>query len=370
MELNKLWLLILDTIDMSQAISVGIFLLIMNKRRKNSLVYLGFFLVVYGLGTLSDIFSSFNVFENNAFQNLLDFNFFWLIPVLLYLYTQQVAIPNPKRTSYYLLLPGGIDFFMNIGKFFLPLQAKTAFENSWFYITFTMIGFLFGIVIIFLIFGKIQKHSKLIKNQYSSVENRDLKWLNVAIVSIITLLFISGFLEFLATRFIADLFISLASLFITYWIAYNGLIQQVSVNLISEKQNIPITKGTQKSINLNDDKKDKQNLVIKKIINLLNQEKLFLNPDLTIVHIADKIGEHPRLVSGSINSICQENFNRFINKYRIEEAKQLLLNKKLEHLNMEGIGLEAGFNSNSSFYTAFKKELNITPLQFLKNSKS
>jgi len=157
-------------------------------------------------------------------------------------------------------------------------------------------------------------------------------------------------------------------LFITFWIAYNGLLQQTSINLVGDGgSHTTKIKETPKSLSV-DDKKEKQNQVVTKIKELLNEEKLYLNCDLTIVHIADKIGEHPRFVSGSINGICNVNFNRFINRYRVEEAKKLLQNNSSEHLNMEGVGFEAGFNSNSSFYSAFKNELNITPLQFLKNS--
>jgi AraC-like DNA-binding protein len=124
---------------------------------------------------------------------------------------------------------------------------------------------------------------------------------------------------------------------------------------------------TEKTV-ANTDAKHQQ--VLKAIGALLNAEKLYLNPELTIVDLAERIGEHPRLVSTSINRSCGENFNRFINKYRVEEARLRLLNSDVAHLNMEGIGIDAGFNSNSSFYTAFKKELNMTPLQYLKNSKS
>jgi AraC-like DNA-binding protein/multidrug transporter EmrE-like cation transporter len=371
MELDKIFILLLDTIDMWQAISVGLFLLILNSKKKNSLLLLGIFLVVSGLSALSEIFDFFNAYMKNPYLNILSFNFLWLLPTLLYLYVERVSIEESKKSSYYLLIPGGIDFILNIGKFLLPLQMKTAIEESFAYALFEFIGILFGLTLIVIIFRKIRKHSKLIKNQYSSIENRELKWLHTAILTIIISFVFAIISEIIFSGFIADLFQSLLGLFITFWIAYNGLLQQTSINLVSVSDNNLTSKpkDTVKNLSMND-KKEKQNQIVTKIKELLSEEKLFLNCDLTIVHIADKIGEHPRLVSGSINSICQENFNRFINKYRIEEAKQLLLNKKLEHLNMEGIGLEAGFNSNSSFYTAFKKELNITPLQFLKNSKS
>jgi len=368
MELDKIFFLLLDTIDMWQAISVGLFLLIINRRKKNSLQLLGIFLVVSGLSSLSEIFDFFNAYIKNPYLNILNFNFLWLLPTLLYLYVERISIEKTQKSSYFLLIPGAIDFILNIGKYFLPLQMKKAIENSLAYALFELIGLLFGFILIGLIFRKIRKHSRLIKNQYSSIENRELKWLNIAILSIILLFVLSALVEIFLDGFIADLLISLFGLFITFWIAYNGLLQQNSTNLVSN-ESIAVNKEKDESKTLSiDDKKEKQQQVVIKIKELLEKEKLYLNCELTIVHIADKIGEHPRLVSGSINSICNENFNRFINRYRVEEAKKLLKNKNSEHLNMEGIGFEAGFNSNSSFYSAFKNELNITPLQFLKNS--
>ncbi|WP_321279933.1 helix-turn-helix domain-containing protein [Marinifilum fragile] len=370
MELDKIFILLLDTIDMWQAISVGLFLLILNSKKKNSLLLLGIFLVVSGLSALSEIFDFFNAYMKNPYLDILSFNFIWLLPTLLYLYVERVSIEKAKKSSYYLLIPGGIDFILNIGKFLLPLQIKKAIEESLAYALFELFGILFGLTLIILIFRKIRKHSSLIKNQYSSTENRELKWLLIAILTIIISFIFTIVSEILFSGFIADLFQSLLGLFITFWIAYNGLLQQTSINLVGDDGGVSTKiKDKAKSLSV-DDKTEKQNQVVTKIKDLLREEKLYLNCDLTIVHIADKIGEHPRLVSGSINSICNVNFNRFINRYRVEEAKNLLRSKHTLQLKMEGIGFEAGFNSNSSFYSAFKTELNITPLQFLKNSNS
>ncbi|MCT4587028.1 MAG: helix-turn-helix transcriptional regulator [Carboxylicivirga sp.] len=369
MDLDKVIFLLLDTIDMWQAISVGIFLLLMNRRKKNSLLLLGSFLVFSGLSSLSLIFDFFSAYVSSPYLQILSFNFLWLLPTLLYLYVERVSIEKGKKRSYYLLIPGGIDLLINIGKFFLPLHQKTALEESFGYALFELTGIVFGLVLIFKIFNKVRRHSKMIRNQYSSTENRDLGWLKVAIIAIITSFVFEMIVEFALPGFWPDLFMYLFSLFITFWIAYNGLLQQTSVNLINN-QTAAVLPEQEDIIEPEPENVSKENEIVERIKNLLKNEKLYLNADLTIADIAKKIEEHPRTVSVSINRICQENFNRFINKYRIEEAKILLSNHKSDRLNMEGIGFEAGFNSNSSFYTAFKKELNITPLQFLKNSDS
>jgi AraC-like DNA-binding protein len=282
-----------------------------------------------------------------------------------------VSLDKPRRKSYLLLIPGCLDLVFNIGTLFLSLKQRNELMDSLGYGLFTIFAFFYGFAIIVLTLRKVRRHSKQLGEQYSNTEHRDLKWLYVAIAVIISIYGLAIFFAIFIDDFVTEIILSVFSLFITYWIAYHGLLQQVSVSLTSTNSDaqpidIPVNE-TEKTV-ANTDAKHQQ--VVKAIGALLNAEKLYLNPELTIVDLAERIGEHPRLVSTSINRSCGENFNRFINKYRVEEARLRLLNSDVAHLNMEGIGIDAGFNSNSSFYTAFKKELNMTPLQYLKNSKS
>lgn len=59
------------------------------------------------------------------------------------------------------------------------------------------------------------------------------------------------------------------------------------------------------------------------------------------------------------------NFNDFINAYRIEETISILTSSSLSKLTIEAIALKAGFNSKSTFYSAFKKQTGKTPKEFL-----
>lgn len=375
---------------MCQAISIGIFLFILNRKKGNSLFILGIFLTVSGLSSLSDIFEVFSLYVNNKYLKVLSFNFLWLMPTLLYLYVERVSIEKIKKCTYLLLIPGIFDFILNIGLIFFPINIYQAVHNSLIYGLFELLGLIYLCVLIVVIYKKIIKHSRIVRNQYSSVENRELKWLYV-VINLLVVLFIFGLLSSIFfPRFISELILSLFGLFITFWIAYNGLLQQTSINLstvvskgketnklikdieIQTKLETSLNDGNSSNIDneSSEIKTERHKEIFTKVKELLKEERLFLNPDLTIAIIAEKIGEHPRTVSRSINIISNENFNRFINKYRVKEAKEVLRTKEKQHLNIEGIGIEAGFNSNSAFYTAFKKELNVTPLQFLKNTES
>ncbi|MGK0448800.1 MAG: YesN/AraC family two-component response regulator, partial [Polaribacter sp.] len=71
-------------------------------------------------------------------------------------------------------------------------------------------------------------------------------------------------------------------------------------------------------------------------------------------------------ISQLINNNSDLNFNDYINSLRVNEAKEMLFNIEYENYTIIAIGLEAGFNSKSSFYSAFKKFTNKTPNEYKK----
>ena len=70
-----------------------------------------------------------------------------------------------------------------------------------------------------------------------------------------------------------------------------------------------------------------------------------------------------------INELYRDNFYNFINKYRVEEAKILLLSEKYNQLNILGIAYESGFNSKTTFNTTFKKHTGFSPTDFVKTNR-
>ncbi|WP_293016520.1 AraC family transcriptional regulator [Mongoliibacter sp.] len=69
-------------------------------------------------------------------------------------------------------------------------------------------------------------------------------------------------------------------------------------------------------------------------------------------------------LSATINTVYQMNFNGLINKYRVNYIKKNIHAKKWSNLSLEGIGMEAGFKSRSTFLQSFKKETGMTPSVF------
>jgi len=99
-----------------------------------------------------------------------------------------------------------------------------------------------------------------------------------------------------------------------------------------------------------------------KIDALIKAKELYKDPNLTLPQLAKQLQMRTHLLSQFINDNLNKNFPQFINEYRIEEAKRLL--KSNSKLKIEVIAERCGFNSNSTFYTAFKKITNTTPSKF------
>jgi YesN/AraC family two-component response regulator len=150
-----------------------------------------------------------------------------------------------------------------------------------------------------------------------------------------------------------------------YWISIRGLRQQNIPTLIELPDNNVL--NTESNILISSNKEVDTDL-FKKIENYILLEKIYIQPNLTIIDISKDINEHPKKISATINLGAEKNFKSYINSFRVAEAKKLLKQKESNYLSIEGIGIEVGFQSKSVFYEAFKKDTGTTPYMF-KNQK-
>ncbi|MEW7292022.1 helix-turn-helix domain-containing protein [Aquimarina sp. 2304DJ70-9] len=97
---------------------------------------------------------------------------------------------------------------------------------------------------------------------------------------------------------------------------------------------------------------------------LMDHERLFLDPDLTLVKLSAKLGITSKQLSQVINQTKNENYSQYIASYRITEAKRLLLLPEYKNYKISAIAYESGFNSISSFNAAFKKITHTTAIQY------
>ena len=108
--------------------------------------------------------------------------------------------------------------------------------------------------------------------------------------------------------------------------------------------------------------KDEAEQLINKLHELMNREELYKNSVITMPQIAKRVGMSTPRFSQLLNDNLHKSFSVFINEFRIEAAKAMILSDKKQTL--ETISEQCGFNSQSTFYSAFKKQTNLTPAKY------
>ncbi len=107
-----------------------------------------------------------------------------------------------------------------------------------------------------------------------------------------------------------------------------------------------------------------------KLEQYVRDEKPFLKPDLSLQELATALGTNTSVLSRLINQGFDQNFNDFINAYRVEVFKEKLLEPGKQHLTLLAIALDCGFNSKATFNRAFRKVTGQSPSEYLRQVKS
>jgi AraC-like DNA-binding protein len=102
-----------------------------------------------------------------------------------------------------------------------------------------------------------------------------------------------------------------------------------------------------------------------RIIALMENDRLYLDPELSLAELANRLDTNVSVLSAVINRAFGKNFNDFVNEYRVRAVQQYLQNGSASHLSLLGIALECGFNSKSTFNRAFRKMTGVAPSEWV-----
>lgn len=183
--------------------------------------------------------------------------------------------------------------------------------------------------------------------------------LSVGLAGVVTNLLIDfRYLFFLYEIFDRLYFLSLSIL--TFTVLYAFVISQVypiTFNIVSETfQRMSYRKSTLQNVDSDD--------LVNRLETLMLQDKVYLEVGITLNQLAKKLNIKSHQLSELLNNNLNKSFFTYINQFRIEEAKALLLSEK--ESSVIKIAFDSGFNSLSVFNTVFKKEVGMTPSQFRK----
>ncbi|MFS4492902.1 helix-turn-helix domain-containing protein [Maribacter sp. 2308TA10-17] len=109
---------------------------------------------------------------------------------------------------------------------------------------------------------------------------------------------------------------------------------------------------------------------MQQIRELFETETLYLDSELNMTQVAQKLGIPSRDVSQVINENEQQNFSEFVNQYRIQKAKDLLVDSAYAQEKISTVAYDCGFGNVTSFNLAFKAATQLTPSQYRKQQVS
>ncbi|MDO7877110.1 AraC family transcriptional regulator [Hymenobacter sp. ASUV-10] len=98
-----------------------------------------------------------------------------------------------------------------------------------------------------------------------------------------------------------------------------------------------------------------------KLLTLMATEQPWLEPELSLTELAHRLKAAPAQLSRTINAGCGQNFNDFVNSYRVRAAAARLADPRFAHYSLIGVALDCGFNSKSTFNRVFKKLMGHPP---------
>lgn len=366
MELNYNLFALFETVGAVQALTLGMLLIVLNKRQYKSTWFLGLFLIFFALGTVPHVLESLNAYTVYPELYLLPLDFFWFYFPLFYLYTQYACIFSNQKKKFWVLYPGMVAFGFQLYLFFLPHETKLSVVQTMGYDIYTFIKLVYGLSVGIYTLKLLNRHKVEVYNSFSFVKSKELAWgriyLSYALLGFLlyTLLF-----HTIPESFLARLFFVSFDLILIYWISYHGVKQQNvrSLFALKERYDFENEKPSEKNeIPLPPEKSLEE--LMGRIHSYLTKSESYTHPELTIVDLAEKLKNHPKRISAAINNVQHQNFNSYINQLRVKKAETLLKNEETGNLSIEGIGNEVGFHSKSAFYSAFKKETGTTPLKY------
>lgn len=97
---------------------------------------------------------------------------------------------------------------------------------------------------------------------------------------------------------------------------------------------------------------------------IIIEKELFLNPNFSLEEASKELKLTKHVLSQYINEVQGKSFSSLIKEYRVEKAKKLLETEK--NYTIESLGYDSGFNSKSTFFTAFKQITGLTPAEYQK----
>lgn len=370
--------LILSYIGFSQSL-FAIIMILTKRPMKIAYIILCVLLMVFALIFGLDILQNYGIVPSRRW--FLSLSIRMLCAPLLFLYTKYITKDFNKFNplDYLHALPS-----VSLILVFLILKFQTeniSISAELFYEKYELLRMIYGWIFISLVIYYVVsalkiviRFKKQIKDNYSfSSYKISLDWLLIMIilfVFLILLIIISSVLyEYKRIHIEVYIFRHILELFHVYALSIWGFHQK---QLISDTQTdsdgeSDVEESSSGKYVKSGLKREDAKSYVENLIKYMDDSKVWKDSELSIAKLASQTSISKHQLSEVLNEYLGKNFYVFVNEYRIEYAKQLLMDKEYSNWSIIAIAYECGFNSKTAFNIFFKKHTQQTPSEYKKH---
>lgn len=343
--MNNQLLFLLSAIGGLNGLALSAYFAFFVKNKSKSTYFLAGLLLAVSLRITKSAFLYFNGASNIVWFIQFGLIACALIGPFLYLYIREERpnIKTARHTWFWHIVP--VMVLLIVSFYIFPYQTEHVFWNRMISWGIYWQWFIYTALSIVMVKGIFKK----LVNKTETLNTKDI-WLLNLVVGVFVI-----WLAYRTTRYTSYIVGALSFSFVFYISLWLWIIKRKQPALFFETQK----KYQNKTIEATE-----VNKIAKKLETVFKTNKLYKNPELKLNHLAEAVEVSPHQLSQFLNNNLQKSFNKYINEFRIEEAKQLLQTN--HQFTLEAIGYEAGFSSKSTFYATFKKVVGVTPAQFRK----
>lgn len=351
MKLGEHILFFVSAIGVFNGLVLSLYIFLRKKARSLATVFLGIMLLAISIRVGKSVFVYFNHDLPRPYRQIGLSACFLIGPAVYYFFRAALLKPGSSFTSWKWVW-AALAAIVVVGGLLVPYQTYPAtWNNIVVYIIYLQwLGYL--VAAGFLLRPVFKS---LFSNGMSSLKTTEQLWLLIYvgnfIIYLIYLASLYGFTIGICTSGAVafSLFLYLTVFFYLYGVKMQNLLQMQEEGQIvkPEKRKIADT--------------DAQTW-IGKLEKALAEKELYKDPNLKLNDLAQKINISTHQLSQLLNDNLGKSFSTYINEYRINEACKLITQD--DRLSFEAIGYEVGYNSKSTFYSAFRKIKDTTPALF------
>ncbi|WDE08376.1 helix-turn-helix transcriptional regulator [Thalassomonas viridans] len=350
-----------------------------SRPRQRQSVYLGGLLVLLLIHILGELFIYSGAYQYAPALAGAQFPIRMLLGPALYFYALATMSPEktlPKK-AYILALLGPLIVILGMLPFIFGItpEEKLAladpatrdaelFQIALLTCLFAMLSFIFFTGIYLAATFKLQSRHRLqLMERFSAIEKRSMDWFKVILVLwgcvwfLFTLDYGINFLgwSWFGAGIVLPVFEALVLMIFAHFALKQPVLEEADKGEPQTRQ--PRTTTLELS---------QMEQIADKLKTVMAKDALFLEDELSLKRLSDAVSVSENHISETLSQFLDTNFFQFVNGYRVEQAKSLLVSTDK---TVSSIAFEVGFNTKSTFNAAFKKSAGVTPTAYRKQEK-